>query len=360
MPSLGFFEMILSFVLVLTPIVFIHELGHFWVARKTGVIVDVFSIGFGKEIFGWTDQHGTRWRFAWIPLGGYVKMRGDQNAASGASNEASAQQNSFAGASLFSRIAIVAAGPIANFILAFILFVGLYMGAGKLFVPPIIDEVLPDSAADRAGLQANDMILKINQNSVSDFNQFRVFIFESPGKPIDLVIDRSGVIIDVKAVPDSIYLEKLDIYAGQLGIRSPVGEFKRLGISEAIIESGEECWSITVGMVRGILRLVTGNAQMGEIGGPVRIAQFSRDAALQGVTSLVFFIALISINLGLVNLLPIPMLDGGHLTFFIIEAITGRPLPLVLQNILMRAGMAILLSLMLFVTIYDIIRGATN
>ena len=146
----------------------------------------------------------------------------------------------------------------------------------------------------------------------------------------------------------------------RLGIRSPVGEFKRLGISEAIIESGEECWSITVGMVRGISRLVSGNAQMGEIGGPIRIAQFSRDAALQGVTSLVFFIALISINLGLVNLLPIPMLDGGHLTFFIIEAITGRPLPLVLQNILMRAGMAILLSLMLFVTIYDIIRGATN
>ena len=360
MPSFGFFEMVLSFVLVLTPIVFIHELGHFWVARKTGVIVDVFSIGFGKEIFGWTDRHGTRWRFAWIPLGGYVKMRGDDNSASGASKEAINLQDSFAGASLISRFAIVAAGPIANFILAFILFVGLYVGAGKLFVPPIINEVLPDSAAERAGLQANDTVLKINQQSVSDFNHFRVFIFESPGKPIDMVIDRSGIIIDVKVIPDSIYLEKLDIYAGQLGIRSPVGEFRRLGISEAIIESGEECWSITVGMVRGISRLVTGNAQMGEIGGPVRIAQFSRDAALQGVTSLVFFIALISINLGLVNLLPIPMLDGGHLTFFIIEAIIGKPLPVTWQNILMRGGMAFLLSLMLFVTIYDIIRGVIN
>ena len=141
-------------------------------------------------------------------------------------------------------------------------------------------------------------MLKINQHSVSDFNDFRVFIFESPGKPIDMIINRSGMIIDVKATPDSIYLEKLDIYAGQLGIRSPVGEFRRLGISEAIIESGQECWSITVGMVRGISRLITSNGQMGEIGGPVRIAQFSRDAALHGVTSLVFFIALISINLG--------------------------------------------------------------
>ena len=243
MPSFGFFEIILSFILVLTPIVFIHELGHFWVARKTGVIVDVFSIGFGKEIFGWNDRHGTRWRFAWIPLGGYVKMRGDENAASGASDEAKKTPNSFAGASLLSRIAIVAAGPIANFILAFILFVGLYMGAGKLFVPPIIDEVLPGSAAERAGLQANDLVLKINQNRVSDFNDFRVFIFESPDKPIEMMIDRSGMIIDVTAVPDSIYLEKLDIYAGQLGIRSRTGEFRRLGISEAIIESAQECWS---------------------------------------------------------------------------------------------------------------------
>ena len=357
MPSFGFFEIILSFILVLTPIVFIHELGHFWVARKTGVIVDVFSIGFGKEIFGWTDRYNTRWRFAWIPLGGYVKMRGDESSASGVSDEARNLQGSFAGAPLFSRIIIVAAGPAANFILAFILFVGLYMGAGKLFLPPIIDEVLPGSAAERAGLQPNDMVLEINQNYVSDFNDLRVFIFESPSKPVDLKIDRSGELINLTVLPDSIYLKQLDIYAGQLGIRSPAGVYRRLGISEAIIESGQECWSITVGMVRGITRLITGNAQMGEIGGPVRIAQFSRNAALQGITSLVFFIALISINLGLVNLLPIPALDGGHLTFFIIEAIIGKPIPDVLQNILLRGGIAFLLSLMLFVTIYDITRG---
>lgn len=360
MPSFGFFEIILSFILVLTPIVFIHELGHFWVARKTGVIVDVFSIGFGKEIFGWTDRYGTRWRFAWIPLGGYVKMRGDENATSGITEEARNLEGSFAGASLFSRIVIVAAGPAANFILAFILFIGLYMSAGKLFLPPIIDEVLPGTAAERAGLQPNDIVLTINQNYVSDFNDFRVFIFESPGKPINLKIDRSGEVINVTAIPDSIYLEQLGIFAGQLGIRSPVGEFRRLRISEAIIESGQECWSITVGMVRGISRLVTGNAQMGEIGGPVRIAQFSRDAALQGITSLVFFIALISINLGLVNLLPIPALDGGHLTFFIIEGIIGKPIPDALQNILMRGGIAFLLTLMLFVTIYDITRDIFN
>ena len=360
MPSFGFFEIILSFILVLTPIVFIHELGHFWVARKTGVIVDVFSIGFGKEIFGWTDRYGTRWRFAWIPLGGYVKMRGDENATSGITEEARNLEGSFAGASLFSRIVIVAAGPAANFILAFILFIGLYMSAGKLFLPPIIDEVLPGTAAERAGLQPNDIVLTINQNYVSDFNDFRVFIFESPGKPINLKIDRSGEVINITAIPDSIYLEQLGIFAGQLGIRSPVGEFRRLRISEAIIESGQECWSITVGMVRGISRLVTGNAQMGEIGGPVRIAQFSRDAALQGITSLVFFIALISINLGLVNLLPIPALDGGHLTFFIIEGIIGKPIPDALQNILMRGGIAFLLTLMLFVTIYDITRDIFN
>ena len=137
MLSFGFFEILLSFILVLTPIVFIHELGHFWVARKTGVIVDVFSVGFGKEIFGWTDTHGTRWRFAWIPLGGYVKMRGDENIASGGSSNARILEGSFSNAPLLSRIAIVSAGPIANFVLAFILFVALYIGAGKLFIPPM-------------------------------------------------------------------------------------------------------------------------------------------------------------------------------------------------------------------------------
>ena len=360
MLSFGIFEIIVSFILVLTPIVFIHELGHFLVARKNGVVVDVFSIGFGKEIFGWTDFHGTRWRVAWIPLGGYVRMRGDENSASSNSKDARKLEGSFANASLLSRILIVGAGPFANFILAFVLFVGLYVGAGKLFVPPIIDEVMPNSPAERAGLEANDRVLKINTNNISDFNDFRVFIFESPEKPINLQIERSGNILDIVAVPDSVYLEELDIYAGRLGIRSSTGEFRRLGLLEAMKESTHECWSITVGMLRGITRIVTGNAQLGEIGGPVRIAQFSRDAALQGLTSLVFFIALISINLGLVNLLPIPALDGGHLTFFMIEAVIGKPLPDAWQNILMRGGIAFLLSLMLFVTIYDIVRGMNN
>jgi len=360
MTSFGIFETILSFILVLTPIVFIHELGHFWVARKMGVVVDVFSIGFGKEIFGWTDSHGTRWRFAWIPLGGYVRMRGDDNASGSFSKAAKSIQGSFAGASLYARIAIVAAGPLANFILAFILFIGLYMGAGKLFIPPIIDDVLPDSAAESAGLLPDDLVLKINNSHISDFNDLRMYIFESPGKSITIEVDRDGEQIEILATPNSIYLEKLDIFAGQLGIRSPVGEFRRLGLAEAITESGYECWSITVGMVRGISRLLTGNAQMGEIGGPVRIAQFSRDALFQGITSLVFFIALISINLGLVNLLPIPALDGGHLIFYLIEAIIGKPLPESWQNLLMRGGIAFLLSLMLFVTIYDIVRGVFN
>ena len=160
MLSFGIFEIIISFILVLTPIVFIHELGHFLVARKNGVVVDVFSIGFGKEIFGWTDVHGTRWCFAWIPLGGYVRMRGDENSAGGNSKDARNLKGSFANASLLSRILIVAAGPFANFILAFVLFVGLYMAAGKLFIPPIIDEVMPNSPAESAGLEINDKILK--------------------------------------------------------------------------------------------------------------------------------------------------------------------------------------------------------
>ncbi len=358
MLSFGILEIITSFILVLTPIVFIHELGHFLVARKNGVVVDVFSIGFGKEIFGWTDTHGTRWRFAWIPLGGYVKMRGDENPAGGNSRQARKLKGSFANATITARIAIVAAGPLANFLLAFVLLVGLYMGAGKFFIPPIIGEVLPNSSAERAGLQLNDHVLKLNQNKISDFNDIRIFIYESPNKLINLQIERSGTILEITAVPDSIYNEKLDIYTGQLGITSLSGsaEFRKLGLLEAMSESRKECWSITVGMVRGIARILSGRAQMGEIGGPIRIAEFSRDAALQGFTSLVFFIALISINLGLVNLLPIPALDGGHLTFFIIEAIIGKPLPDAWQSILMKGGIALLLSLMLFVINYDIIR----
>ena len=358
MPFLGAFENLLAFLLVLTPVVFFHELGHYWVARRAGVVVDVFSVGFGPELFGWTDKAGTRWKFSAVPLGGYVKMRGDEDAASNASQGAKHMPGSFAGATLARRMAIVAAGPIANFILGIVLFAGVYMAVGKAFVPATVAEALPDTPAAEAGLLPGDQIRSINGRSIRHIGDMLAIIFESPGRTLTFEIERDGRTQLVDITPESIYSEQLGLNIGRLGVRSMPGEFRQLGLFESTQHAVSDSIHMTGMMLHGLARLVSGNAQSGEVGGPVRIAEFSGDAARQGIVSLVIFVALISINLGLVNLLPIPALDGGHLTFFAIEGVMGRPVPEAVQGILMRVGMAFLLSLMLLVTLFDILRLA--
>ncbi|MGB2508015.1 MAG: RIP metalloprotease RseP [Candidatus Puniceispirillaceae bacterium] len=361
MPELGGFNQILFFLLVITPIVFIHELGHYWAARRAGVVVEVFSIGFGPELYAWVDSHGTRWRIAALPLGGYVKMRGDQNAASIASASARRIEGSFAGAGVFQRIGIVAAGPIANFLLGILLFAGIYMGAGKAFIPPVIGEVMEEGAAIEAGLKEGDKILAIDGVNIDDFNEMRAIIFENPNRELLFEIDRRGDNFTLPVTLKSAYSREYDLHYGVLGVRSSAaGEFRKLGVAEALYTATIDTVNLCAAMLRGIGRLVTGQASSGEIGGPVRIAELSADAAQQGLAAFIIFTALISINLGLINLFPIPALDGGHLVFFLIEAVIGKPLPDGVQDKLNRVGVSLLLSLMVVVISLDIVRKFTN
>ena len=349
-------DYILAFLAILTPVVFIHEFGHYWVARRSGVVVEVFSIGFGPELFGRVDKHGTRWRVAAIPLGGYVKMRGDENAASAPAAGSAAITGSFSGASVWARMAIVVAGPVANFLFGIFLFAGVYMGVGKAFIPPIIGEVIEGSPAQEAGLEIGDRVLFVDGVKIDDFNMLRTIIFENPNRPLQFEIDRLDMLKSLTVTPRSVYSDELKIDFGQLGVKSSEGEFRRLGVSESILNASADTVQMTYMMIRGLTRLITGQANDGEIGGPVRIAEFSADAARQGIVGFLIFMALISINLGLINLIPIPALDGGHLLFFIIEAVVGRPLPESFQAVLMRGGLALLLALMVCVTVYDIMR----
>ncbi len=361
MPELGGFTQILFFLLVITPIVFIHELGHYWVARRAGVVVEVFSIGFGPELYAWIDNHGTRWRIAAFPLGGFVKMRGDQNLASITSASSRKIKGSFAGAGVFQRIAIVAAGPAANFLLGILLFAGVYMGAGKSFIPPVIGEVMKEGAAMEAGLKQGDKILAVDGSKIDDFNELRALIFENPDKEVFFDVERQGDIFSLPVQLKSSYSEEYGIKFGVLGVRSSAaGEYRKLGISEAFYVASADTFNLCAAMLRGIGRLITGQASGGEIGGPLRIAELSADAAQQGFIAFIIFSALISINLGLINLFPIPALDGGHLVFFLIEVIVGRPLPDKVQDKFNRFGISLLLSLMFIVILLDIVRMFTS
>jgi len=345
---------LLAFLIVLTPVVFIHELGHFWAARRSGVIVEVFSVGFGPEIFGLTDRHGTRWKFAAIPLGGYVRMAGDQDASSTPSLDAGLIKGSFQAAGLGAKAFIVAMGPIANFVLGIVIIAMIYIGAGKVVIPNVIGDVQSGSAADEAGIMPGDLITEVNGYKVKDFNDLRGFVFESPGKPLDLALERNGRSMLLTVTPTVMEDRCLSTSYGQLGVVSAGGEIKTYGPGEALLLASVDSFNMAFAMLRGIGRLVSGNANKGEIGGPVKIAEISGRAASQGLLSLAMFMAVISINLGLVNLLPIPALDGGHLMFFGIEKLLGRPLDQRMQEMVMRAGMALLITLIIVVTIYDI------
>jgi regulator of sigma E protease len=352
--SFGFFSLF-AFLVVLTPVVFIHELGHFWAARRSGVTVEVFSVGFGPELLGYTDRHGTRWKFSAVPLGGYVKMVGDSDATSAPSSGSSAIKGSFQSASLMAKAFIVAMGPIANFILGIAIFAAVFMAVGKPITPAEIGEVRPGSVAAVAGIKAGDRITAINGNAIDDFGQVRAYVFESPGREMLISIDRDGRRLDLSVIPDIVEDECLVVSYGRLGVVSVGGEIEKLAPVDALTESVVGGIDMSFAMLRGIGRIVTGNSNKGEIGGPVKIAEISGRVASEGWVNLMLFVAIISINLGLVNLLPVPSLDGGHLMFFGIEAMMGRPLNEKIQGLIMRVGMVFLIGLIVLVTAYDIL-----
>jgi regulator of sigma E protease len=442
------------FLVVLTVLVFIHELGHFAVARLCGVRVEVFSIGFGPELFGRTDRTGTRWKFSWLPLGGYVRMFGqEENVIEGEAARPltdAERKVSFKDKSVWQRMAIVVAGPAANFLFAIVVLALIYGFTGKPFIPPVVGVVTPGSAAADAGLQTRDRILALNGAPVAEFGDIEIKVQLNLDQPLAITVDRAGQQLELTAHPKVAPTKDLfgnSVKMAQLGIAphlepvigevvsgsaadaaglqpgdrivalngTPVTDFgqvvtavrdsvdkplavtveragkelqltarpaiveaedgtgkkirmPRLGIAAestqstievgpvgATLAAGQEVYTQSVVMLTGLWQMVTGARSSEDIGGVLRIAKMSGDVAQIGTVSLILFSVMLSINLGLINLFPVPMLDGGHLVYYAVEAVRGKPLGQKVQEFGLKVGLALVLSLMLFATWNDLV-----
>ena len=359
---------ILPFLVLISLVVFIHEYGHYYVAKKFGVGATDFSIGMGKELFGFNDKSGTRWKFCLIPIGGYVKFFGDRNVYSQAEQKKLLNQYSpedqkklFAVKPLHQRALVIVAGPVANFLLAIVIFTFIYMFAGKDFTPGKIDEVQENSPAEVIGLKKNDVIYSINDNKVKSITDISKYINTSTTEEITLSVLRNDNEIFFKAKPKII--ETLDSLGNKikkkvLGIEIvPLyNEFnkEKLGPTKALYYAVKETWFVTTSSLDFILSLLKGNGDVSQLGGPVKIAKITGQVAQYGIIAFLSITAYISISLGLVNLFPIPILDGGHLMFYAFEKILGRPLTQRTQEGFFRIGAFLLFSLILFITINDI------
>ncbi len=359
-----FYYLVVPFLFVLTVVVFVHELGHFLVARWCRVRVLVFSIGFGRELAGFTDRYGTRWKIAAIPLGGYVKFFGDDNAASvpdRSSIEAMSEaerHESFFHQTLAKRAAIVAAGPIANFLLAIVIFAMVFMVYGRLDTAARVEAVKPDSAAAAAGFRPGDLVVEIDGRSIRSFADMQRVVRAHADQKLQIVVERDGRDVTLPAVPT--VTEVTDNFGkthryGILGIEGPKERLK-VGPLAAIGYGVEESWSIIDDTFSYLYRMITGRESADQLGGPVGIALMSSEAAKLGFDVLIRWVAAISVSIGLLNLFPIPLLDGGHLLFYGLEGLRGRPLSDRTQEIGFRIGFAIVLMLLVFATYNDIPR----
>jgi regulator of sigma E protease len=362
---------VLAFVFVLTIIVFFHELGHFLVARWCGVTVKVFSIGFGPELIGRTDRNGTRWRISAIPLGGYVKFLGDENAASVTDQDAVARMSageyaySFAAKNVAQRAAIVAAGPIANFILAIAIFAIIFAAFGRQVTTPRVDTVNPASAAEAAGFMPGDLIVAIDGTPIETFSDLQRIVTVSAGRPLAVTVERAGRQVTLTATPE--LSEQTDRFGnvhriGMLGIgRSATNAdivTQRFTVPQAIWLGTQETWFVverTVGYIGGV---ISGRESPDQLGGPIRVAQVSGQVATLGFLALINLAAILSVSIGLINLFPIPMLDGGHLLYYAVEVVRGKPLSERAQEMGFRLGLALVILLMLFATWNDILHLA--
>ncbi|MBC8158795.1 MAG: RIP metalloprotease RseP [Alphaproteobacteria bacterium] len=366
MELIGFvWENVVPFVFVLTVLVFVHELGHYWVARRSGVRVEVFSIGFGPEIYGWNDKAGTRWKVSAIPLGGYVKMFGEADSIEndeGEERELTQDEKdvSFAHKGLLQRIAIVAAGPLANFALAIVLFAGIFGISGSPRLLPFVATVQSGSAAESAGLLTGDEILRVDDEIIHSFNDLRRVVSAKPGITIEIVVLRDGAEKGLSATPlvhKATGADGTEREIGLLGVSADSSklEYIRSGPGEAVWKALEVTVSMSWRILEYLGQMIVGSRPSEELGGPLRIAQMSAEVAEGGFVNLINFMALLSINLGLINLFPIPMLDGGHLVFFFVEAIRGRPLTERIQEYGFRFGLFLVLLLMVFATWNDLV-----
>ena len=352
------------FLIVLTVLVFVHEFGHYLIARWNGVRVETFSIGFGAELFGWWDGAGTRWKFSTIPLGGYVKMFGDSDASSGLpvaglARLAQAERDvSFHYKRLGQRAAIVAAGPAANFVFAIVILAVLFMTLGQPFTPAEVGQVQPDSAAERGGIHPGDVMLRIDGRSVARFEDVQQAVRLNPGVPMDMVVRRDGREIELHITPTKTELtDRLGNHyeIGLLGVARGGMEYVKRDPVTAFLQAGDETWDLSVATLKAMWQIVIGTRAMDELGGPLRIAQMSGEVAQGGMVAVLSFMAVLSINLGLINLFPVPVLDGGHLLFYAAEAVRGKPLGQRAQEYGFRIGLALVLTLMVFATWNDLV-----
>ncbi len=359
----GFVFTALIFFVVIGILVFVHEFGHYGMGRLLGMKVDTFAVGFGREVLGWTDRNGTRWKLGWIPLGGYAKFAGDMNAAS-QPDPALADKVTEADRAvmfqfrpLWQRAAVVAAGPLINFLFAILIFLVFFMTYGHQITPPVVGQAVAGMPAAAAGIQAGDRLVQVDGKPVERFEDVLRIVAINTGTPIELVLERDGATLAKTVMPDIV--EEEDRFGNRysravLGLASGEVVVVRHGpvasLRWALIETRD-----TIRMMWDTLKqIVTGRRAVDELGGPIKIAQFSGQSAALGLPALISFIALISINLGFINLLPIPMLDGGHLFLYALEAVRRRPLNPKVQEWAFMSGFALLMTLMLFLTWNDL------
>ena len=359
---------IVPFLVLILVVVFIHEYGHYYFARKYGVGVTDFSIGFGKELFGWNDKHGTRWKICAIPLGGYVKFFGDRNVYSQADHKEilekyskEEQEKLFILKPLYQRVLIVFGGPLANFLLALVIFFSIYTFIGKDFTPAVINEVQNESPAMVGGLKQNDVILEIDGNEVQSIMDVSKYIMMSTDDFIDFKVKRSYDELLLKIKPNIVLSEdnlgnKINkrVVGIKLGAQNNEINHVKLGPAKAIYYAAHEVYYVSTSSLKYIGAMIFGKADTSQLGGPIRIAKISGQVAEFGLLAFISMMAYISISLGLVNLFPIPMLDGGHLMFYAFEKVLGRPLSQNTQEGFFRIGLFVLLSLMVFTTFNDL------
>lgn len=352
-----------SFFVILSVIVFVHEFGHYIVAKWCGVRIEAFSIGFGKEVFGWNDKSGTRWKVSLVPMGGYVKMYGDAGAAStpdAGKNAAMSEEDrrvSFHHKPLWQKAAVVAAGPAFNFILTIAILTGMLMTFGMPSTTPVVNEVLPGSAAEEAGFRTGDLLLSIDGNEVDTFADIPRLIATNTGTPVTIAFEREGTQMSQTITPRMTEID--DAFGNKvkwpmLGIKSQEHAKVEMNFFAAIGEAGQRTWSICETSLEAVGQIITGHREASELKGPIGIAKLSGQATGMDFATVLWFIAMLSANLGLVNLFPIPLLDGGHLMYYAIEAGTGKPLAEKFQEYGFRLGFALIVCLMAFTILNDI------
>ncbi len=359
---------VVPFVVVLGILVFVHELGHFAVARMCGVKVDVFSIGFGKELWGRRDKQGTYWKIAAVPLGGYCQFLGDDDASSagdGKASELSEEEKKFTFQyqSPAKKLVIALAGPVSNYLFAILIFAGIFFFLGKINFPPVVGEVFENSAAAKAGIVANDRILTINGNKIDSFDDIRKEVDLTVGNEVVVELLRDGREIRLQFPLIEMEVPEAN---GEMTKRPMLGvksvnvielDHEKLSLPQSLKEAFLEAWNVTEATLRGVGQMITGKRSGEEIGGIIRIAEMSGDISKQnGILDLVVFMALLSINLGLINLFPIPVLDGGHIVIYLAEIAVGKEINTQIKDALFKVGFSLIIALMIFATWNDFVR----